>query len=107
MMLASFADFEASPGGDSSQGRVSAKASNVIRAFEPAMNERRQRVIVHISSSWGRSGERELAPNCASKFAIEGLTQSLSMELPKGMAVVALDPGGAIDTPMPRACAPQ
>jgi len=68
-------------------------AVNVIRAFVPAMIERRQGVIINISSSWGRSGERELAPYCASKFAIEGLTQSMSMELPKGMAVVALDSG--------------
>lgn len=80
---------------------------NVIRVFVPAMVEKQQGVIINISSSWGRVGEGDLAPYCASKFAIEGLTQSMSQELPKGMAVVSLDPGGGIDTAMLRACAPQ
>jgi NAD(P)-dependent dehydrogenase (short-subunit alcohol dehydrogenase family) len=34
-----------------------------------------------------------VAPYCASKWAIEGLTQSLSQELPPGMAAVPLNPG--------------
>lgn len=79
---------------------------NVIRAFVPAMVERKSGVIINISSYWGRYGEKDLAPYCSSKFAIEGLTQSLAQELPKGMAAVALDPGGSIDTQMLRACAP-
>ena len=44
----------------------------------------------------GREGEAELAPYCASKFAIEGITKSMALELPHGMAVVALDPGGVL-----------
>ena len=55
----------------------------------------------------GREGEAELAPYCASKFAIEGITKSLALELPYSMAVVALDPGGSISTPMLYSCAPQ
>ena len=55
----------------------------------------------------GREGEAELAPYCASKFAIEGITKSMALELPHGMAVVALDPGGSISTPMLKSCAPQ
>ena len=55
----------------------------------------------------GREGEAELAPYCASKFAIEGITKSMALELPYGMAVVALDPGGSISTPMLHSCAPQ
>ena len=39
------------------------------------------------------------APYCASKFAIEGLTKTLAQELPQGVTVVALDPGG-INTDM-------
>jgi NAD(P)-dependent dehydrogenase (short-subunit alcohol dehydrogenase family) len=80
---------------------------NVIRAFVPVMVEQKRGVIVNISSYWGRIGEAMVAPYCASKFAIEGLTQSLAKELPEGMAAVALDPGGSIDTQMLRACAPE
>lgn len=49
---------------------------------------------------------KPITPYCASKFAIEGLTQSLAKELPPQMAAVALDPGGSIDTSMLRSCAP-
>lgn len=80
---------------------------NVIRAFVPAMIARKEGIIINMSSSWGREGEAELAPYCASKFAVEGITQSMAMELPNGMAVVALDPGGSISTPMLHLCAPQ
>ncbi|PFQ49416.1 short-chain dehydrogenase [Bacillus cereus] len=80
---------------------------NVIRAFVPAMVARKEGIIINMSSSWGREGEAELAPYCASKFAIEGITKSMALELPYGMAVVALDPGGSIRTPMLKSCAPQ
>ncbi|HGG0584702.1 MULTISPECIES: SDR family oxidoreductase [Bacillus] len=80
---------------------------NVIRAFVPAMVARKEGIIINMSSSWGREGEAELAPYCASKFAIEGITKSMALELPHGMAVVALDPGGSISTPMLKSCAPQ
>ncbi|NYS72499.1 MULTISPECIES: SDR family oxidoreductase [Bacillus] len=80
---------------------------NVIRAFVPAMVVRKEGIIINMSSSWGREGEAELAPYCASKFVIEGITKSMALELPYGMAVVALDPGGSISTPMLKSCAPQ
>ncbi len=80
---------------------------NVIRTFVPAMVARKEGIIINMSSSWGREGEAELAPYCASKFAIEGITKSMALELPHGMAVVALDPGGSISTPMLKSCAPQ
>ncbi|EOP89453.1 short chain dehydrogenase [Bacillus cereus HuB4-4] len=80
---------------------------NVIRAFVPAMVVRKEGIIINMSSSWGREGEAELAPYCASKFAIEGITKSMALELPYGMAVVALDPVGSISTPMLKSCAPQ
>ncbi|MEC3460333.1 SDR family oxidoreductase, partial [Bacillus thuringiensis] len=80
---------------------------NVIRAFVPAMVVRKEGIIINMSSSWGREGEAELAPYCASKFAIEGITKSMALELPYGRAVVALDPGGSISTPMLKSCAPQ
>ncbi len=77
--------------------------ANVLRHFVPAMVARRKGVIVNFSSGWGRSTSPEVAAYCASKWAIEGLTQSLAQELPKGMAAVALNPG-IIDTEMLRSC---
>ena len=76
---------------------------NVIRHFVPAMVARRSGVIVNFSSGWGRSADAKVAPYCASKWAIEGLTSSLSQELPSGMAAVPLNPG-VIDTDMLRSC---
>lgn len=77
--------------------------ANVIRAFVPAMVGRGRGVIVNLSSGWGRSVSAEVAPYCASKWAIEGLTKALAEELPQGMAAVPLNPG-AIDTDMLRQC---
>jgi NAD(P)-dependent dehydrogenase (short-subunit alcohol dehydrogenase family) len=75
--------------------------ANAIRAFVPAMVERKSGVIVNLSSGWGRSTSPEVAPYCASKYAIEGITLALAQELPKGMAAVPLNPG-VIDTDMLR-----
>src|SRR5882672_8004147 len=77
--------------------------ANVIRHFVPAMIARRSGVIVNFSSGWGRSTDAEVAPYCATKWAIEGLTQSLAQELPPGMAAVPLNPG-IIDTDMLQSC---
>src|SRR3954471_24484889 len=74
---------------------------NVIRHFAPAMIARNQGVIVNFSSGWGRSADAEVAPYCATKWAIEGLTHSLAQELTPGMAAVPLNPG-IIDTDMLR-----
>jgi len=77
--------------------------TNVIRHFVPAMIERAGGVIVNFSSGWGRSTDAEVAPYCATKWAIEGLTQSLAQELPSGMAAVPLNPG-IINTEMLQSC---
>jgi NAD(P)-dependent dehydrogenase (short-subunit alcohol dehydrogenase family) len=77
--------------------------ANVIRHFLPAMIQRGQGVVVNFSSGWGRSTDAEVAPYCATKWAIEGLTQALAQELPRGLAAVALNPG-IIDTEMLRSC---
>lgn len=76
---------------------------HVIRSFAPAMIARGKGVIVNMSSGWGRSTSADVAPYCATKWAIEGLTQALAEELPAGMAAVALNPG-IIDTDMLRSC---
>ena len=75
--------------------------ANAIRAFVPAMVARKSGVIVNLSSGWGRSTSPDVAPYCATKYAIEGLTLALAQELPTGMAAVPLNPG-VIDTDMLR-----
>src|SRR5258708_18541586 len=77
--------------------------TNVIRHFVPTMVEQKKGVIINLSSGWGRSVSPEVAPYCASKWAIEGLTKALAEELPKGMAAVPLNPG-VIDTRLLRQC---
>ncbi len=77
--------------------------ANVIRHFVPAMLARKSGVIVNFSSGWGRSVAADVAPYCATKWAIEGLTRALAEELPRGMAAVPLNPG-IIDTDMLRSC---
>lgn len=77
--------------------------ANVLRHFLPAMISKRKGVIVNFSSGWGRSTSPEVAPYCATKYAVEGLTLALSQELPDGMAAIALNPG-VIDTEMLRSC---
>ena len=75
--------------------------ANVIRHFVPEMVQRKSGVIVNFSSGWGRSVDAEVAPYCATKWAIEGLTLALAEELPSGMAAVPLNPG-IINTDMLR-----
>ncbi|MFO0822059.1 MAG: SDR family oxidoreductase [Gemmataceae bacterium] len=74
---------------------------HVIKAFVPAMVKRGSGVIVNLSSGWGRSTAAGVAPYCATKYAMEGLTLALAQDLPKGMAAVPLNPG-IIDTDMLR-----
>ena len=67
--------------------------ANVIRHFVPAMVARQSGVIVNFSSGWGRSTDMEVAPYCATKWAIEGLTKALAQELPKGHGSHSAEPG--------------
>lgn len=77
--------------------------ANIIRHFVPAMIRARKGMIVNMSSGWGRSVDAEVAPYCASKWAIEGLSRSLALELPDPLAVVALNPG-CVNTQMLETC---
>lgn len=79
--------------------------ANTVRSFAPAMVSRRAGVIVNFSSTWGRSASAEVAPYCATKWAVEGLTRALSLELPLGMTAVSLNPG-IINTDMLQSCMP-
>ncbi|MEY3174961.1 MAG: Serine 3-dehydrogenase [Planctomycetota bacterium] len=80
-----------------------AGTARIIRHFVPRMIAAGSGVIVNFSSGWGRSTSAEVAPYCASKWAIEGLTLALAQELPRGIAAVSLNPG-VIDTDMLRSC---
>lgn len=77
--------------------------ANIIRHFVPAMVKRRSGIIVNFSSGWGRATDAGVAPYCATKWAIEGLTRALAQDLPRGMAALPLNPG-IIDTDMLRSC---
>ena len=76
---------------------------NVLRHIAPLMIARESGVMINFSSGWGRSTSPDVAPYCASKWAIEGLSQAMAQELPRGVAVAALNPG-IIDTQMLRSC---
>ena len=75
--------------------------ANLLRHFVPAMIAAGRGAIVNFSSGWGRGTAPNVAPYCASKWAIEGLTRALAQELPQGMAAIPLNPG-IIDTDMLR-----
>lgn len=66
----------------------------VVRAVVPHMRERGSGRIVQISSLAGRIGVPFQGAYSASKFALEGLSESLALELrPFGIDVVLLQPG--------------
>lgn len=67
--------------------------ASVIRHTVPAMIERGTGILINFSSTWGRSTSPEVAPYCASKWAIEGLSAALAQELPPGLATAAMNPG--------------
>jgi NAD(P)-dependent dehydrogenase (short-subunit alcohol dehydrogenase family) len=72
--------------------------ANMIRHALPHL-ARSGGAIVNVSSTWGRSAAGDVAPYCASKFAVEALTQSLAQELPGNVTVLAVNPG-VINTEM-------
>jgi len=76
---------------------------SIMRHVLPAMIARGSGVIANISSGWGRSVSADVAAYCASKWAIEGMTQALAQELPGGLAAVPVNPG-VINTQMLQSC---
>ena len=89
--------------GNGLEVNILGRVASLIRHFAPAMVKRDSGVIVNFSSGWGRSTDPLVAPYCASKWAMEGLTQALAQEIPQGMAAIPLNPG-IIDTDMLRSC---
>ncbi|MES2597018.1 MAG: SDR family oxidoreductase [Verrucomicrobiota bacterium] len=77
--------------------------ANVMRHLLPAMLKRGTGVMVNFSSGWGRCTAPEVAPYCATKYAIEGLSQAAAQETGGKVAIIPLNPG-IIDTDMLRSC---
>lgn len=77
--------------------------ANMIRHAVPLMLSNETGMVVNLSSGWGRSTSPDVAPYCASKWAIEGLSQALSQEVHENVGVVALNPG-VINTDMLQKC---
>jgi NAD(P)-dependent dehydrogenase (short-subunit alcohol dehydrogenase family) len=67
---------------------------NVCRAVIPMMRTRRQGKIINISSIAGQSGTPSLSAYNASKWALEGFSESLYHEMAMfGVQVVLIEPG--------------
>jgi NAD(P)-dependent dehydrogenase (short-subunit alcohol dehydrogenase family) len=73
----------------------------MMRHLLPGMMTQGGGVVVNLSSGWGRSTAAEVAPYCATKWAIEGLSQAVAQETEGKVAIVAMNPG-IIDTDMLR-----
>jgi NAD(P)-dependent dehydrogenase (short-subunit alcohol dehydrogenase family) len=74
-------------------------AMDVIRAILPHFRANRSGTIINISSGAGAFGAAMASIYCASKFALEGFSESLSYELAGlGIKVKIIEPGGAPGT---------
>jgi NAD(P)-dependent dehydrogenase (short-subunit alcohol dehydrogenase family) len=67
----------------------------VTQAVLPHLRERRHGHVINLSSLAGITGLPGCGLYCASKFAVEGLTESLALEMaPLGINVTLVEPGG-------------
>lgn len=69
-------------------------AINTTKAFLPQLKNQKESKIINISSIAGRTGFPFLSGYCASKYALEGFTDTLRKELLKDpVQVVLVEPG--------------
>lgn len=73
-----------------------------VQALAPHMRERGSGCIVQISSVAGRFSQPPFAAYCASKWALEAMTEALASEMKMFGVRVALIEPGIIDTTMAR-----
>ena len=67
---------------------------NVLRAALPILRKQRSGHIINISSTAGAAGFKHCTAYSASKFAVEGLTLSLALEVePFGIKLTIVEPG--------------
>jgi NAD(P)-dependent dehydrogenase (short-subunit alcohol dehydrogenase family) len=77
-------------------------AIRCIKAVAKQMRERKKGCIVNVSSVAGRLSCAPLSPYCASKWALEAMTEGLAGEMRTFHVRVALVEPGIIDTAMAR-----
>jgi NAD(P)-dependent dehydrogenase (short-subunit alcohol dehydrogenase family) len=69
--------------------------TRMIHTVLPAMRKRRRGCIVNLSSLAGLRGMPALGQYCATKFAVEGLSEALRQEVePLGIHVMVVEPSG-------------
>ncbi|WP_291117384.1 SDR family oxidoreductase [Empedobacter sp. UBA7248] len=72
---------------------------NVIREILPHFREHKGGIIINISSGGGRVGIPMISSYVASKFALEGWTESVSYELASQNIIIKLIEPGGVETP--------
>ncbi|MGJ8658051.1 MAG: SDR family oxidoreductase [Akkermansiaceae bacterium] len=76
--------------------------AHMIRHVVPFMLEVKRGIVVNLSSGLGKRGMSNVAPYCASKHAVEGLSSAVALEfseISSELACIALSPG-VINTSM-------
>jgi NAD(P)-dependent dehydrogenase (short-subunit alcohol dehydrogenase family) len=69
--------------------------TRMIQAVLPEMRKRRSGCIVNVSSLAGIRGMPALGQYCATKFAVEGLSEALRQEVAElGISVMVVEPSG-------------
>ncbi|MEO8028110.1 MAG: SDR family NAD(P)-dependent oxidoreductase [Bryobacteraceae bacterium] len=72
---------------------------NTIRAILPHFRKNKAGLILNVSSGAGIFALPMLSLYCASKFALEGLSESLSYELAsQNIGIKIIEPGGVVST---------
>lgn len=77
-------------------------ALRCIQALLPEMRQRRSGTIINVTSVAGRLANPPMAAYCASKWALEALSEALAIEMKPFNVRVAIVEPGVIDTAMAR-----